>query len=94
MARRLRIFTLIELLVVIAIIALRMAIIMPALGKARESAREVSCRSNLRNIGTGIILFLQDHDWKPPNWDTTTTNFFRYDHAGRCTTGLDLNGVA
>jgi prepilin-type N-terminal cleavage/methylation domain-containing protein len=74
-ARRLRAFTLIELLVVIAIIALLMAIIMPALSKARESAREVTCRSNLRNVGLGITLFLQDNDYKPFNSDHTNGIF-------------------
>jgi prepilin-type N-terminal cleavage/methylation domain-containing protein/prepilin-type processing-associated H-X9-DG protein len=81
MMRHLRAFTLIELLVVIAIIALLMAIIMPALGKARESAREVACRSNLRNIGTGMTMFLQDNDYKPFNSDTTN-GFYWYDAAG------------
>lgn len=42
-------FTLIELLVVIAIIALLLAILMPALRKAKESAREIICRANLRS---------------------------------------------
>ena len=82
MARRLRAFTLIELLVVIAIIALLMAIIMPALSKARESARDVACRSNLRNIGTGIVMFLQDNDFKPAD-STTTNGFYWYDAAGK-----------
>ena len=44
-------FTLIELLVVIAIIAVLLAIIMPALRKVRETAKETICKSNLRNIG-------------------------------------------
>jgi prepilin-type N-terminal cleavage/methylation domain-containing protein len=60
MPRQSNAFTLIELLVVIAIIALLMGILMPSLQKARESGREVVCRSNLRNIGLGLNLFLQD----------------------------------
>ncbi|MGC9454509.1 MAG: type II secretion system protein [Phycisphaerae bacterium] len=54
-------FTLIELLVVIAIIALLMSILMPALGQAREQARSVVCLTNLRNLGTAIISYGNDH---------------------------------
>jgi prepilin-type N-terminal cleavage/methylation domain-containing protein len=96
MARHPRAFTLIELLVVIAIIALLMAILIPALAKARESAREVVCRSNLRNIGTGMVMFLQDNNFKPVNNDTTNS-FFWYDSAGKIRPTTDGNaywGVA
>ncbi len=50
-------FTLIELLVVIAIIALLMAILMPALNRAKEQSRAVTCRSNLRQIGVGAQMY-------------------------------------
>jgi prepilin-type N-terminal cleavage/methylation domain-containing protein/prepilin-type processing-associated H-X9-DG protein len=82
MTRNSRAFTLIELLVVIAIIALLMAIIMPALSKAKESAREIICKAHLGNIGLGMTMFLQDNDMKPAD-NSTTNGFFWYDNAGR-----------
>jgi prepilin-type N-terminal cleavage/methylation domain-containing protein/prepilin-type processing-associated H-X9-DG protein len=60
-------FTLIELLVVIAIIAVLMAILMPALQRVKEQARNQICVSHLKNIGLGIIMYLQDNDYKMPN---------------------------
>jgi prepilin-type N-terminal cleavage/methylation domain-containing protein/prepilin-type processing-associated H-X9-DG protein len=65
-------FTLIELLVVIAIIALLMALLFPALRKARDQAKDVICRSNLRGIGIGVNLYLIDHDQRMPEMYTYT----------------------
>ena len=55
-------FTLIELLVVISIIAMLLAILMPSLGRAKDAARSVVCRSNLRQWHLCFTLYLTDND--------------------------------
>ncbi|MFQ6036543.1 MAG: type II secretion system protein [Sedimentisphaerales bacterium] len=54
-------FTLIELLVVIAIIALLLSILIPSLRKAKEKVRQTACKSNLRNVGIAILMYLDEH---------------------------------
>jgi prepilin-type N-terminal cleavage/methylation domain-containing protein/prepilin-type processing-associated H-X9-DG protein len=63
-------FTLIELLVVIAIIAILAAILFPVFAQAREKARAITCISNEKQIGTGILMYAQDYDEQIIPWLT------------------------
>ena len=63
-------FTLIELLVVIAVIGVIMAILFPALNKARDQARRIVCSSNLRTIGLANVLYAEANEgWFVPVMD-------------------------
>jgi len=72
-------FTLIELLVVIAIIAILAAILFPVFAQARAKARQASCLSNHKQLGTASLMYVQDYDEQfNPDW------YF-------CSTGTDCN---
>jgi prepilin-type N-terminal cleavage/methylation domain-containing protein/prepilin-type processing-associated H-X9-DG protein len=60
-------FTLIELLVVVALIALLVAILLPSLAKAKESARRTVCKANMRQMATGIRCYMEDNKAVWPN---------------------------
>ena len=67
-SHRSRAFTLIELLEVVAIIGILAAILFPVFARARENARRSSCMSNLKQMGLGMMMYVQDYDETFPAW--------------------------
>lgn len=87
-----RAFTLIELLVVIAIIAILAAILFPVFAQARDKARQSTCLSHAKQLGTAVMMYVQDYDetyfkqeaWNetadigPGPWGTSWTTYTRW----------------
>jgi prepilin-type N-terminal cleavage/methylation domain-containing protein/prepilin-type processing-associated H-X9-DG protein len=90
-------FTLIELLVVIAIIAILAAILFPVFAKARESARSISCVSNVRQLGMAFTQYFADYDEQFPfvkgvsPWTDTLQPYIRNTKMLRCPSDTSTN---
>lgn len=76
--RRMKAFTLIELLVVVAIIALLISILLPSLGAARESAKEVKCGANLSSMGKALGTCYAENSDFGPTWDDGNISGIQY----------------
>ncbi|WP_309719906.1 DUF1559 domain-containing protein [Armatimonas sp.] len=96
-------FTLIELLVVIAIIAILAAILFPVFAQARGKARAISCLSNMKQLGTSFMMYVQDYDETFPlgvqedwnnGWPTAVQPYVKSLGVFRCPDDGDLTQPA
>lgn len=88
-------FTLIELLIVIAIIAILASMLMPALGRARSSAKRIACVATLKQLGAGLLMYASDWNGFFPQkgqnadgyaWPLTIADYMGFRHDGSAST--------
>ena len=85
-------FTLIELLVVVSIIALLVSILLPALSKAREQAKQSLCMSNVKQLNLGLYMYAEDNDFQLPHYcDSAQTPDSRWMRIAAEFSGLDVS---
>lgn len=69
-------FTLIELLVVVAIIAILAALLLPALGQARDTAKRISCSSRMKSVATATTMYIGDNNDQYPQQRLANNGWF------------------
>ncbi|MCA9080041.1 MAG: DUF1559 domain-containing protein [Planctomycetaceae bacterium] len=87
-------FTILELLTTLAVIALLMALILPAVGAAREAARRMECDNHLRQIGLALHNYHDQHGSLPPGWQWDRDHRTAYSWAVAILPQLDQSAVS